>query len=85
MAQSKTTIGPPPGKDSKVRKKPVLPVEEIQPSQNLHKESPSELVQLKFDVTADFRKEIKLYATERDMSMKELLEKMYAHYKNTNP
>ncbi|MDJ1485901.1 hypothetical protein QNI16_35800 [Cytophagaceae bacterium YF14B1] len=84
MAQSKANI-PPPGKDAKVRKKPTLPVEEIQPSQNLHKEGPSILVQLKFDVTADFRKEIKLYATERDMSMKELLEKMYTHYKNTNP
>lgn len=80
MAQQKTKVKPP-----KKRQKPTLPPQEIESSQNLHKEDTGNLAQMKFAVDQEFRKEFKLYATEHDMTLKELFEKSYEYYKAAHP
>lgn len=80
MAQSKTKIKPPVK-----RQKPMLPPAEEQASQNLHKHNTGAIVQLKFDLDQEFKKELKLYAAEHDMTMKELLERSFNYYKEAHP
>ncbi|MBA7495581.1 hypothetical protein ES702_06168 [subsurface metagenome] len=70
-------ISRPPKKNRKGA--PPAAIEEK--TNNLVKSSTSEKVQLKFDVSPEFRKEFKTYAVDQDMSMVELLMKSFEQYK----
>lgn len=65
----------------KSKKTKGTPPKETVSSENLHKPANKEKVALNFVVDADFRKSLKVYALEHDMSMVALLRKMYAFYK----
>ena len=43
-----------------------------------------DLVPLNFKVPAEFRRRFKIYASERDMSMKELLERSFQAYQEVS-
>jgi hypothetical protein len=55
------------------------PLEET--PQNLEKAPPLATETLNFKVTAEFKREFKVYAASRDMTMIELLEESYQLYK----
>ncbi len=68
IPRKKTTKGKPP--------------KETVSSENLHKPSHEKKVALNFLVEADFRKALKTYALEQDMSMVQLLRTMFEFYKS---
>lgn len=53
----------------------------LQASRNLSKESSAELVPLNFKVPAEFRRELKIEAADRGMTMTNLLIEMYEYWK----
>jgi hypothetical protein len=53
-------------------------------SENLHKPSGDKKVALNFLVDSEFRKSLKAYALENDMSMVKLLQKMFDFYKENH-
>ena len=55
--------------------------EELAPSTNLTKKSSQETVPLNFRVPAEFRRDLKLEAAEKDISQLELLYRMRAFWK----
>jgi len=57
------------------------PPKEIISSENLHKPASGQKVALNFLVDTEFRKSLKAYALENDMSMVNLLKKMFEFYK----
>jgi hypothetical protein len=57
------------------------PPKETVSSENLHKPSNDKKVALNFLVDSEFRKSLKAYALEHDMSMVKLLQKMFDFYK----
>lgn len=67
-------------------KKPALnrkgaPPSEIEASTNLTRMPDQELRPLNFKVKAEFKREFKAYATQRDKSMVELLQECFDFYK----
>jgi len=60
-------------KIAKPNRKGTPPQAEENKSNNLKKAASGEKVQLKFDVSPEFRKEFKTFALDNDMSMVELL------------
>lgn len=67
--------GKPPGKAKGTK---GLPAQET--SKNLESE---ETVPLNFKVSTSFKREFKTYATQHDMSMRDLLEKTFYEYKGS--
>ena len=74
---------PGPKKGGKKTTKGTPPKETVS-SENLHKNSEKEKVALNFLVDAEFRKNLKTYAIENDMSMVSLLYKMFDFYKSNH-
>lgn len=72
-----TTLTPPPPKNTGTKGNP----EDLQPSHNLSKEPPTELVPLNFKVPAEFRRDLKIEAADRGMTMTSLLYEMYECWK----
>lgn len=70
-----------PGPKNTKKTKGTPPIETIS-SENLHKPSTSQKVALNFLVDTEFRKSLKAYALENDMSMVDLLQKMFDFYKD---
>ena len=70
-------VKPPPKRKSRKGEPPP----EIEASVNLHVSDPDDLKPLNFKVPAAFKKEYKTYATDRDMSMVELLQRSFELYK----
>ncbi len=64
-----------------IKKTKGAPPQETISSENLHKPAGGEKAALNFLVDAEFRKSLKAYALENDMSMVELLQKMFEFYK----
>jgi hypothetical protein len=67
-------------------KKPVrttkgAPPAEVESSLNLTRSEDFELVPLNFKVSADFKREFKTFAAQRDISMLELLIRSFEEYK----
>ncbi|MGL1888697.1 MAG: hypothetical protein OCD76_19445 [Reichenbachiella sp.] len=60
-------------KIAKPNRKGTPPPAAEEKTHNLKKAASSEKVQLKFDVSPEFRKEFKTFALDNDMSMVELL------------
>jgi len=58
-----------------------VPPKETISSENLHKPSNGKKVALNFLVDVEFRKSLKAYALENDMSMIALLKRMFEFYK----
>jgi len=54
------------------------------PSANLDKPTADEKVQMKFEVSPEFRKEYKAYALDNDITMQTLLMKSFDLYKSGN-
>lgn len=71
---------PPPQKNSNSAGTKGSP-EALQPSRNLSKEPPAENVPLNFKVPAEFRRDLKIEAADRGMSMTSLLFEMYEYWK----
>ena len=65
----------------KSKKTKGTPPKETVSSENLHKSSEKQKVALNFLVDAEFRKALKTYAIENDMSMVGLLKKMFDFYR----
>lgn len=70
-------VKPPPKRKSRKGSPPP----EIEASVNLNISDPDDLRPLNFKVPAAFRKEYKTYATDRDISMVELLQRSFELYK----
>ena len=68
------------GPKNNKRTKGTPPKETIS-SENLHKPGTGEKAALNFLVDVEFRKSLKAYALENDMTMVDLLKKMYDFYK----
>ena len=51
---------------------------------NLSKNSNSKLVPLNFFVSSDFKRNFKVYASERDMKMVDLLKSAFEEFKKNN-
>lgn len=68
---------PPPNRNSSTKGSP----EELIPSRNLSKEPSTENVPLNFKVPPEFRRELKMEAADRGMSMTSLLLEMYEYWK----
>lgn len=60
------------------------PPKETISSENLHKPTSEQKVALNFLVASDFRKSLKAYALENDVSMVELLRRMFEFYKENH-
>lgn len=71
---------PPPRKTAKTKGSPT----NLQRSNNLNKESTGEMVLINFRVTPEFRKELKLEAMDKGISMTDLFYKMFSLWKKTN-
>lgn len=69
------------GKPSKPNRKGTPPAITEEKVRNLEKPSSSERVQMKFDVSPEFRKEFKTYALDQNLHMVDLLMKSYEFYK----
>ncbi len=52
---------------------------------NLSKASSSKIVTFSFSIPAEFKKEYKLYATRKDVKMKDILIKSFEEYRERNP
>lgn len=63
------------------RKREAPPPLEEPTSKNLEKTPPLDTETLNFKVTAEFKREYKVYAASRGMTMIELLEQSYQIYK----
>ena len=72
-------LAPPPplNRNSSTKGSP----EDLIPSRNLSKEPSTENVPLNFKVPPEFRRELKMEAADRGMSMTSLLLEMYAYWK----
>lgn len=68
--------------NSAKRRKGSPPKEEAA-SRNLTKPTNEELKPLNFKVAANFKKEFKQYAFDHDITMVDLLQKAFEHYKTT--
>ena len=75
--ETQELMAPPPPKGSGTKGTP----EDLAPSANLAKKSPQESVPLNFRVPAEFRRDLKLEAAEKDISQLELLYRMRAFWK----
>ncbi len=64
------------------KKKREAPPQIEETPKNLEKTPPLEAETLNFKVTADFKREYKVYAASRDMTMIELLQQSYQLYKD---
>ncbi len=69
------------GKPSANRK--GAPPPEFEASVNLNRAPDDDLKPLNFKVKAEFKREFKSYATSLDMTMVQLLQDCFAHYKNS--
>jgi hypothetical protein len=67
----------------KPNKKGTPPLSTETKVQNLKKIASNEKVQLKFDISPEFKKEFKTYALDNDMHMVELLQKSFEYYKES--
>lgn len=68
--------------DRKVNRKGDAPQLEDNKSNNLNKAVSTNTVQMKFDVLPEFKQEYQIFAIQNGMSMKELFETAFNHYKN---
>ncbi len=75
-----TLTPPPPNRNSGTKGSP----EDLVPSRNLTKEPSAENVPLNFKVPAEFRRDLKIEAADRDMSMTSLLFEMYEYWKQNH-
>ena len=69
------------GKPSSNRK--GAPPPEFEASVNLNRTPDDDLKPLNFKVKAEFKREFKSYATSLDMTMVQLLQDCFDHYKNS--
>lgn len=74
---SPSNLTPPPPRGSGTKGTP----ENLTASTNLEKKPPQESVPLNFKVPAEFRRDLKLEATEKDITQLELLYRMRAFWK----
>lgn len=75
-----TLTPPPPQKQAPATGTKGSP-EDLLPSRNLSKEPSAEHVPLNFKVPAEFRRDLKIEAADRGMSMTSLLFEMYEFWK----
>jgi hypothetical protein len=75
-----TLTPPPPQKSTTIAGTKGSP-EALPPSRNLSKEPPAEHVPLNFKVPAEFRRDLKMEAADRGMSMTNLLFEIYEYWK----
>jgi len=59
------------------------PPPEFEPSVNLNRSSDVDLKPMNFKVKAEFKREFKTFATSLDMSMVQLLQECFEHYKHS--
>jgi hypothetical protein len=78
---SPATLTPPPPTRSTNNSGTKGSPEALQSSRNLSKEPPTENVPLNFKVPSEFRRELKIEAADRGMSMTSLLLEMYEYWK----
>jgi hypothetical protein len=75
------TLTPPPPRKNLTATGTKGSPEALQPSRNLSKEPAAVNVPLNFKVPAEFRRDLKIEAADRGMSMTSLLFEMYEYWK----